>query len=316
MNSTVFVVAGLSALVAGLAAFALSRIAARRGKSGLPLVGTVLVAAGLLALVTGWLLTGANPDRGEALKTGGLAAGSVVALYALWLNDRKRQVEDERQVIEHGRQQLETARADHDRERVADERFARAVELLGNPADQVRVGALHALTGLARNRPYYTQTVLDVVCSYLRMPFDRTNVDLRESQVRLTAQRVIEDLLPKRGTAEPERYNLDLTGADLEYFDISERVVGTLVLRWAKLHNSNSLWGSEMLGSVWFTGAVSHGILHAHHMVFHRKAWFSGFRARGPVDLTATEFLGPTKFEGARFHEWLRFGTEHEPVEP
>lgn len=317
MNSTVFVVAGLTALVAGLAVFAVSRPAARRGKTGLPLVGTVLVAAGLLALVTGWLLTGANPDRGEALKTGGLAAGSVVALYALWLNDRKRQVEEERQVIEHSRQALESARADHDRERVADERFARAVELLGNEADQVRVGALHALSGLARNRPYYTQTVLDVVCSYLRMPFDRTGpIDLRESQVRLTAQRVIEDLLPKRGTPEPERYNLDLTGADLEYFDISERVVGTLVLRWAKLYNSNSMWGSEMLGSVWFTGAVSHGILHAHHMVFHRKAWFSGFRARGPVDLTATEFRGPTKFHGARFHEWLRFGAEHEPVAP
>ncbi|MGH3862024.1 pentapeptide repeat-containing protein [Actinokineospora sp.] len=306
MNSTVFVVAGLSALVAGLAAFALSRFAARRGRTGLPLVGTVLVAAGLLALVTGWLLTGANPDRGEALKTGGLAAGSVVALYALWLNDRKRQVEEERQVLEHGRQELELARADHDRERVADERFARAVELLGNPADQVRVGALHALSGLARSRPYYTQTVLDVACSYLRMPFDRENIDPREKQVRLTAQRVIEDLLPKRGTEEPPRYNLDLTGADLEYFDISERIVGTLVLRWAKLYSSNSMWGSEMLGSVWFTGAVSHGILHAQDVVFHRKAWFSGFIAHGPVNLTGCDFRGPTKFDGAEIPEWVK----------
>lgn len=306
MNSTVFVVAGLNALVAGLAAFALSRFAARRGKTGLPLVGTVLVAAGLLALVTGWLLTGANPDRGDALKTGGLAAGSVVALYALWLNDRKRQVEEERQVIEHSRQALESARADHDRERVADERFARAVELLGNEADQVRVGALHALSGLARNRPYYTQTVLDVACSYLRMPFNRKGlIDERERQVRITAQRVIQDLLPVKGTPDPPRYDLDLTSADLEYFDISERVVGTLVLRWAKLYSSNSLWGSEMLGSVWFTGAESHGILHAQDVVFHRKAWFSGFVAHGPVNLTGCDFRGPTKFDDSQIPDWV-----------
>ncbi|CRK60440.1 FIG01037741: hypothetical protein [Alloactinosynnema sp. L-07] len=298
-----FVIAGLVALVAGLAVFAVSRLAVKRGKSGWWLAGTVLVSAGLLALVTGWLMSEPNPNRGEALKTGGLAAGSVVALYALWLNDRRRRVEEERQVIERSKQELEMARSDHDRERVADERFARAVELLGNDADQVRVGAMHALSNLARNRPYYSQTVLDVVCSYLRMPFDRETVDMRELQVRRTAQRVIQDLLPEKGSADPVRYNLDLTGADLEYFDISERVVGTLVLRFAQLHNSNSIWGSEILGSAWFTGAVSHGILHAHHIVFHRKAWFSGFTALGPVNLTETKFLGPTKFDRARFAE-------------
>ncbi|WP_436492790.1 pentapeptide repeat-containing protein [Actinokineospora sp. HUAS TT18] len=301
MNSTVFVIAGLVALVAGLAVFAASRLALKRGKTGWWLAGTVLVSAGLLALVAGWLMSEPNPNRGEALKTGGLAAGSVVALYALWLNDRRRRVEEDRQVIERSKQELEMARSDHDRERVADERFARSVELLGNDADQVRVGAMHALSNLARNRPYYTQTVLDVVCSYLRMPFDREAVDMRELQVRRTAQRVIEELLPEKGTPDPVRYNLDLTGADLEYFDISERVVGTLVLRFAKLHNSNSMWGSEILGSAWFTGATSHGILHAHHVVFHRKAWFSGFTADGPVNLSSSKFLGPTKFSGSTF---------------
>ncbi|HVK25128.1 MAG TPA: hypothetical protein VM677_27540 [Actinokineospora sp.] len=305
MNSTVFVIAGLTGLVSGLAVFVWSRLAMRRGKPGWWLAGTVLVSAGLLALVTGWLMSEPNPNRGEALKTGGLAAGSVVALYALWLNDRRRRVEEDRHVIERSKQELELARTDHDRERVADERFARSVELLGNDADQVRVGAMHALSNLARNRPYYTQTVLDVVCSYLRMPFERptdeTKIDMRELQVRRTAQRVIQDLLPRKGTADPVRYDLDLTGADLEYFDISERVVGTLVLRFAKLYNSNSLWGSDILGSAWFTGANSYGILHAHHVVFHRKAWFSGFTAHGPVDLTESQFLGPTKFDRARF---------------
>jgi hypothetical protein len=128
-----------------------------RRKQALVLAGTIFSAIGMMAGVVGWLLV-ANQGAGlaEALRTGGLAGAAVVALYGLWLNDRRRRVEE-------GRQQLESSRLDH-------ERFARAIELLGNDADQVRVGALHALAGLARGTPSYTQTVLDVLCSYLRRP--------------------------------------------------------------------------------------------------------------------------------------------------
>src|SRR5262245_17521840 len=122
----------------------------------------ILLAAVALGLVTWWVADG-GINRGEALKTGGLAAGAIVAMYALWINDRRRRVEEQRHT-------LESQRAEHDRERVADERFARAVELLGNEADQVRVGALHALAGLARSQERYTQIVLDVLCAYLRRP--------------------------------------------------------------------------------------------------------------------------------------------------
>ena len=274
------------------------------------LAATILVSIGLLALVSGWLLTEPNPNRGEALKTGGLAGAAVVALYALWLNDRKRRTDEQRQDIERRRQDLESDRTEHDRERAADERFARAVELLGNPAGQVKVGALHVLAGLARSRPGYTQTVLDVCCAYLRWPVDRFAVDLGEQQVRLTAQRVIADLLPKVADETPQtpHYDLNLTGADLEYFDISERVLGELTLRYANLHQSNSLWSCHVHGDAWFTAAVSHGVLHADAVVFERKAWFSGFRARTRCRMVRVEFRGPTKFAGARFHGPLEVG--------
>ncbi|HWM06288.1 MAG TPA: hypothetical protein VNP92_28425, partial [Actinophytocola sp.] len=198
-------------------------------------------------------MTGTDTPRGEALKTGGLAAGSIVALYALWLNDRRRQVDEDRQDLERQRQELENRRAEHDRERAADERFLRAVELLGNDADQVRVGALHALAGLARSRPVYTQDVLDVLCSYLRRPFDhpryvaargdepddskRADAD-RWLQVRLTAQRLIADLLPTVGTPSAPTYDLDLHGATLEHFDVSYRVIGQLRARELELYES------------------------------------------------------------------------------
>ncbi|SES26929.1 pentapeptide repeat-containing protein [Actinokineospora terrae] len=300
-----FLITGLVVFAAG-AAIGIGSVLGRdapRERRWLPAV--VLVSIGLLGVVSGWLLMESNANRGEALKTGGLAGGAVVALYALWLNDRRRRVEERRQDIERKRHDLESDRAEFDRERVADERFARAVELLGNSADQVRIGGLHVLHGLARSRPAYTQTVLDVFCSYLRIPYERTAEGDSEAQVRKTAQSLISALLPPADHPGPH-FDLDLTGADLEYFDLSGRAIGTLTLRWAHLHRSNALWGTQIHGDAWFTKAVSHGMLHANDMVFHQRAWFSGTRFEGPLRVANTRFLGPTTFTGARFLEWVR----------
>ncbi|MGH8963959.1 MAG: pentapeptide repeat-containing protein, partial [Actinomycetes bacterium] len=136
-----------------------------RRREALLLTGTLTLAAVVTAGISGWVLA-AGPTVGvsEALRTGGVAGASVVALYALWLNDRRRRVEEDRQAVEEERLRVERGRTSH-------ERFARAIEMLGNDADQVRVGAMHALVGLSRDTPSYTQTVIDILCSYLRRPF-------------------------------------------------------------------------------------------------------------------------------------------------
>ena len=166
------------------------------------LLSTILASLGTFLLVGGGLLVlDPGAPKNEAIKTGGLAGGAIVALYALWLNDRRRKVEE-------ARQELDRDRAEHDRSRVADERFARAVELLGHETAQVRVGAMHALGGLAKSRTEYTQTVLDILCAYLRRPLrtdddDSTRSDEIELEVRLTSQRLIEDLLPRLEEQNP-----------------------------------------------------------------------------------------------------------------
>ncbi len=242
-----------------------------RRRQGLVLTGTVLLAMSALALVGGALLL-ADPKAGlvEALKTGGLASASVVALYALWLNDRRRQVEERRQ-------RLDTDRAEHDRERVGDERFAKAVELLGHDADQVRVGALHALAGIARSRPEYTQTVLDVLCAYLRRPFVHDLVEdtrrikyTQEGEVRRSAQQLLRDLLPKVGKDAP-RYNLDLMGATLNRLDLSGRELGGLRIQDATLHRMTHLEGAVFHGNVYFTRAEFRGPVNWRGTVFHRR---------------------------------------------
>jgi uncharacterized protein YjbI with pentapeptide repeats len=51
------------------------------------------------------------------------------------------------------------------------DRYTKAVEQLGHEKAPVRLGALYSLERLAQNNPEHRQTVVDVVCAYLRMPY-------------------------------------------------------------------------------------------------------------------------------------------------
>lgn len=267
------------------------------------LLSTILASIGAFLLVGGTLLlVDPGAPKHEAIKTGGLAGGAIVALYALWLNDRRRKVEE-------ARQEIERQRIEHDRSRVADERFARAVELLGHETAQVRVGAMHALAGLAKSRTEYTQTVLDILCAYLRRPFkkaaeggdaDATEIEL---EVRLTAQRLIEDLLPRLDEKDPPRYDLDLTKAHLEFMDLSYRQVGDLYLRVARFEDSNAFHHMVIHGHFYATEATANGRFHMHHTEVRGKAWFSRFTSTGTAVFTDTKFGGETKFAGSRWAE-------------
>jgi hypothetical protein len=291
---------------------------------------TITLITAVLVLVgtsTALLAFDARVTSADALRTGGLAAGSVVALYALWLNDRRRRVDEHRQeldqrrqeldheryALEQRRQELEDRRTDHDRDRAADERFARAVELLGNEADQVRVGALHALAGLARTHPDYTQTVLDVLCSYLRRPFDHPKWTLpdvlpddeeswpeiapeleRERHVRQTAQRLITELLPTTELAEPPIYDLDLTRAWLERFNLSGRVVGRMAAYRCRFRHTTNLNRARFHGYVAFRDSVFLGRIRSDNAVFESGLILRGIRT-----------FRPCSFDGTRFHDMV-----------
>lgn len=259
------------------------------------LIGSVLTAIMVAVLTTGALLV-VEPElsKAEAIKTGGLAGGAIVALYALWLNDRRRRTDEARHELES--------------DKAADERFARAVELLGHEADQVRVGALHALAWLADSTPRYKQTVLDVLCAYLRRPFthpsyttsaeqldqvtgddsaDSAEVD-RERQVRLTAQRLITDLLPWGQNPDPRAYHLDLTGASVEHFRLEGRRIGRLTGRLARFYGITRLSDVHASKPVLFTGAV-----------FLGRVDLRGARFDGGISFQETAFCGEVDFTGA-----------------
>ncbi|GLY48530.1 hypothetical protein [Lentzea sp. NBRC 102530] len=216
-----------------------------------------VLSAAVVTAATAVLLHLFKAPAVEIVKTAGVAGGAIVALYALYLNDRKHFLESEK---------------------VADERFARSVELLGNEADQVRVGAMHALAWLARSTPRYRQTVLDVLCAYLRRPFDYpphernpedpdqdfgdVDEDKRlEHQVRLTAQRLIKDTLSWGKKRKHLHYDLDLTGAVLEYFSLDGRHVNRLVARRAQFYGITNLRNVHVQSVTLFSGGTFHGRL-------------------------------------------------------
>ncbi len=256
------------------------------------LMGSVLAAI-VVAVLTTVLLLMVEPElsTAEAIKTGGLAGGAVVALYALWLNDRHRRTDEARHELES--------------DKAADERFARSVELLGNEADQVRVGALHALAWLAASTPRYKQTVLDVLCAYPRRPFthpryirraddpdqvapddssDSSEAD-RERQVRLTAQRLITDLFPYGQNPDRRAYHLDLTGASLEHFRLEGRQIGRLTVRRTRFYGATRL--SEVYAS--------------------KPALFTGAAFLGRVDLREAQFEGGISFRETTFSDEVAF---------
>ena len=266
------------------------------------LIGSMLAAIVVTVLTTVvLLLVEPGLSKAETIKTGGLAGGAVVALYALWLNDRRRRTDEARHELES--------------DKAADERFARSVELLGNEADQVRVGALHALAWLADSTPRYKQTVLDVFCAYLRRPFTHpsytkrgddpdqvTSEDLmdadRERQVRLIAQQLITKLLPYRQDPGWAAYDLDLTGASLEYFRLEGAEIGRLTMRQTRFYGITRLRETSVNEPALFTRATFLGRLE-----------LRGTRFKGGISFQETTFNDEVAFKGASVSTFIDLNT-------
>ena len=129
-------------------------------------VAVVIVTVG----VTMWLLAiagGAKPgtdranSRLDAVRTGLAAGAAVGAAAGLFLAFRRQH-----------HQEVVTKSSDHDAiERRITELYTKAVEQLGNDKAPVRLGGLYALERLAQDNREHRQTIVDVICAYLRMPF-------------------------------------------------------------------------------------------------------------------------------------------------
>ncbi len=120
--------------------------------------------------------TGATPTTTSGLRlevirtalTVVAGAGGIVALVVTYRRQRLAEYEQKRQ-------ERVDRRDEHDAtERRITELYSKAVEQLGSGQPAVRLGALYALERLAQGNASHRQTVVDVLCAYLRMPYGPT----------------------------------------------------------------------------------------------------------------------------------------------
>jgi uncharacterized protein YjbI with pentapeptide repeats len=182
------------------------------------------------------------------------------------------------------------------RTRTLNERFATAAEQLGDdkPA-AVRLAGVYAMAGLADDWPKHRQTCVDVLCAYLRMPYEPDpgeNADAAERtayqanrEVRHTVIRVITAHLKDGAAVSWQGSDFDFSSAvfDGGSFANAEFSRGRVNFNYTRFSGGKVNFTSTTFSS----GTVSFG--HAN---------FSS----GQVDFRHASFSGGTvDFDGARF---------------
>jgi uncharacterized protein YjbI with pentapeptide repeats len=293
-------------------------------------LGVVAVAAAA-TITTVWLLAiaGANAQlRIEAIKVGlsvGAGTGGAVALLLAvrrqWLSERTQaHAEDVARDTAHDAT-----------ERRVTELYGKAVEQLGHVNAAVRLGGLYSLERLAQDHHEHRQTVVDVICAYLRMPFQppsRTPAEeespaagqdaddtRHELQVRLAAQRLLARHLAPPDTQDaadgPAFWagtRIDLVGAHLVDFDLSDCRPHDADFRTARFSGDAVFRGAEFSGEADFGGAGFNGDVDFGGAEFSGSAVFGGARFSGSVRFGGTRFSGSARFEEVRFSGSARFG--------
>ncbi|GAT71439.1 pentapeptide repeat domain-containing protein [Planomonospora sphaerica] len=99
--------------------------------------------------------------RSEVLRTALAAGAGIGAAITLMLAFRRQR-----------HQEIAIFHTSHDAtERRVTDLYTKAVEQLGHGKAAVRLGGLYALERLAQDNPGHRQTIVNVICAYLRMPY-------------------------------------------------------------------------------------------------------------------------------------------------
>ncbi|MGY6658540.1 pentapeptide repeat-containing protein [Amycolatopsis sp. TRM77291] len=303
---------------------------------GIATVGTVIGLwwAGTAGLIGPELVTA----RFDALRTGlsiGLGGGGLFALYLAW----RRQNATEVALVQKERDQADVARAyelqqhvlDHTRfdaeaRRVTD-LYSVSVEQLGSDKAPVRLGGLYALERLAHDNARHRQTVVNVLCAYLRMPYTPSSVSTssgagdtrrdqeQEREVRLTAQTILANHLDPDGLDDDPtgsfwgRIDLNLAGAALINFVLQNAEVRSATFRNATFYGKASFRETTFKLSTVFTGArFTDGVLFEAALFTH-VALFRGVIFEHEALFTYADFESGAVFTGAVFSQLADFSS-------
>jgi hypothetical protein len=303
----------------------------------------VLVGAGMAA----WLLlayTGgdaeANRVQLDAIRTAGtivVGTGGAAALLLAARRQRtaeialKQKDRDQADVTRaHALQERVAAAAEEDAEarRITD-LYTKAVDQLGSEKAPVRLGGLYALERLAQDHEEHRQTIVNVLCAYLRMPYtvpgNRPEADagdhvhaanrerLEEREVRLAAQRLLAHHLRPGAEDRPAAtfwtdVSLDLTGATLIEFSLRGCRVRFMACGSADFIGPAGFVGATFTHGADFPFANFADAAHFHSVTFGSSAHFRSATFAREAHFRAANFNGPATFMQATFtghaHFW------------
>jgi uncharacterized protein YjbI with pentapeptide repeats len=187
-------------------------------------------------------------------------------------------------------------------ERRVTDLFARGVDHLGSEKPAVRLGGLYALERLAAQHREHRQSIVDVVCAYLRMPPPPHSADGPERQVRLAAQNVLRRHLAE---SDPDAYwpdvHLELAGAVLDGFEAADCTFARADFFGAVFRGPTVLAGARFT-----TRVCLEDVVFEDDVIFDRSEWltdarFTGVRFGGRADFGDARMAAGTSFAGANF---------------
>jgi uncharacterized protein YjbI with pentapeptide repeats len=218
-----------------------------------------------------------SPEVAAAIIAASVSLLTLLGTLAAQYFGRRATSRDTQKALEEQREQLKQT-LDEQRGRTLNERFATAAGQLGNnqpPA--VRLAGVYAMAGLADDWEKNRQTCIDVLCAYLRLPYDRApaedtsrsdHLDFRASrEVRHTVIKVISAHLMAGAAVSWRGFDFDFSDVVFDGGDFRDAIFsGSLVV----------FDGAEFAaGAVHFSRAkFSSG------RVFFGSAKFSGGRVR------------------------------------
>ncbi|MEV1248440.1 hypothetical protein [Nonomuraea sp. NPDC049750] len=240
----------------------------------------------------------------EMIKISGAAVAGIGGVIALVVAYRRQRVLETTSALEHSKE-------DRERSRMFNERFATACGQLGEDNAAVRLAGIHALAGLADDWPAGRQTCIDVLCAYLRMPYEITpesdasvehRLHLRSmTEVRRTIWRIIGAHLRLETESSWRGHDFDFTGAvidcDVPFFGV-RLSAGTLTFSGAQI----------VSGNVWFHNAEFSGcevILSNMELIGGELSFHGATFSSSVIWLVGTQFrggevsFGHTDFSGA-----------------
>jgi uncharacterized protein YjbI with pentapeptide repeats len=285
------------------------------------LLGGIVIVA-VTGAVIAWLWTEAGSDpklRIEAIKTGftvGFGAGGSLALLLTarrqWLQERTQAHHEDIAAINQAYQERVAAANEYDAiEKRITELYVKAVEQLGSTKAPVRLGGMYALERLAQANHSHRQTVFDVICAYLRMPYTPPD-EIIEHPPPLTATPNDSRISHRRVSAEDEAEQLRRR-EELQVRLTAQRILASHVrdergpAQRAAAPPPTTFWPE--IDIIDLTGAhlVDLNLQHCHvevvqlnHAVLTGESIFRGMTCSLAL-IQATTFTGHTDFRGVTF---------------